>query len=78
MNVFGYYVKVWSEHDYIVNYSVAYDEQKTGKVNILLIHKAIEMKGLHHNFLTFFAPYNVETAYAIQICNYVDTTDIKR
>ena len=49
MNVFGYNPKVGSKHVCTVNATVNYTEPKTGCIVILLINKAIEMKGLDHH-----------------------------
>ena len=50
VNVFGYDSKVGSKYACIVDATVTYDEPKTGQVGILLIHEAIEMKGLDNHF----------------------------
>ena len=43
VNDFGYDPKQWSNHTYIVDATVVYDEPKMGQEFILLIHQVTEM-----------------------------------
>ena len=51
VNVFRYNPKVGLKHACIINATVAYTKHETCHVVILLINRAIEMKGLYHHFL---------------------------
>ena len=51
MYVFGYDHRVGSKHAFIVDFTVTYDEYEKGQVFILLIHQAMEVKGLNHHLL---------------------------
>ena len=42
-HLFGYDPKQWSNHTYIVDATVVYDEPKMGQEFILLIHQVTEM-----------------------------------
>ena len=92
MNVIGNNTKARSKHAHVVDATVAYTEPETGQVVILLINKAIDMKGLDHYLLClmqcrmndvlfdevpkFLAPIPSETTHAIQLENHFDPTQL--
>ena len=92
MNVFGYYLKAGLRHACTVNAAIAHSEPETGKVVILLVNQAIEMKGFNHHLLClmqccmngvlidevpkFLTPLPSKITNAIQLENLFYATDL--